>query len=76
MDYPTLLPEGTQITKEGEKSVHSLYELCCQLTDGRAAGIVKLLLEKENRSEKKPCGNTMPGESLEDMPMMQHCSQQ
>jgi predicted transposase YbfD/YdcC len=37
MDYPTLLPEGMQVLEAGEKPVRSLYELCCQLTDGRAA---------------------------------------
>lgn len=37
MDYTTLLPEVKKVQEPGKTQMHSLYDLCKQLVDGRAA---------------------------------------
>ncbi len=37
MEYTTLLPEGKEVKEEAEKATSSLYQVCQQIVDGRAA---------------------------------------
>ena len=37
MEYTTLLPEVEETQEQGQKQMQSLYGLCQQLVDGRAA---------------------------------------
>jgi len=37
MDYTTLLSEGKESQEQGQKRLHSLYAVCQQVVDGRAA---------------------------------------
>src|SRR3954447_15152555 len=37
MDYTTLLPESQEGQEQASKRMHSLYEVCQQLVDGRKA---------------------------------------
>src|SRR5947208_215875 len=37
MDYTTLLSEVKESQEQGQKRLHSLYAICQQLVDGRAA---------------------------------------
>ena len=69
MDYTTLLPEVKESQDQGQKHLQSLYAVCQQLVDGRAARgkryeLATLLLLLVVAKLVQPRGNSAGGEDM------------